>query len=240
MKSIAFISLFFLHFSLFAQQKISTIYLLSGLGSDERIFKNLSIDTQYNIIYLPYSLPLENETIERYAGPMAEKVDTTEAFAIIGVSLGGIIAVEMTEYIHPEKVFLLSSVSSSDQVPGQYAFYAKHNLHKTLPAWMFKYSTFLLQPLYEPERKAEKVTCNAMIKQKDALFMKRATAMLVNWKRTEEENNNITIIQIHGSADNTLPVENIQADHIIEGGSHMMTLIHAGSVSEIINTELAK
>jgi hypothetical protein len=85
-------------------------------------------------------------------------------------------------------VIILSSASSSEDLPVKYDFYAKHNLHKILPAWVFKYSTFILQPLYEAERKAEKVTCNAKLQAKDALFMKRASAMLLKWSRRETDN----------------------------------------------------
>ncbi|MBC8046980.1 MAG: alpha/beta hydrolase [Fimbriimonadaceae bacterium] len=224
--------------TIFTQQNVENIYLLSGQGSDERIFKNLQLDTTCNLIYVSYFMPSENETMSEFALRMCEKIDTTKPFAIIGVSLGGMLAVEMTNYISPEKVIILSGASSSEEIPAQYKFFRNLPAHKEIPAWLFKYSTFVLQPMYEPDRKSEKTTCMAMIKNKDALFIKRATHLIVTWQRSEKDNMNKNVVQIHGDIDHTLPVKNISSDYIIKDGSHMMTLIKAEEISKIINSEL--
>lgn len=234
MRALPILCILFLTHASIAQNKITTVYLLSGQGSDERIFKNLSFDSAYNIRYLPYLLPEEDENMHDFAYRMSKQIDTTSPFVIIGVSLGGMIATEMTSFISPEKVILLSSASSSDEIPKQYSFFRKSALHKEIPAWVFKNATYILQPSYEPDRNFERATCQDMIKDKNALFMKRATHLIVTWTRTEAENAGKSIVQIHGDIDHTLPIKNITADYIIKNGSHMMTLMNAVEISDLL------
>ena len=216
-----------------------TLYLLPGQGSDHRIFSHLQFPEYVDTVHLHFIMPEENEDMTSYAKRMSAYIDTTKPFAIAGVSLGGMVATEMTRFIHPEMVILLSSASSSEEIPEDYARYREHPVYKWIPSGLFKYSTFVLQPLYEPDRKLERSTCNAMIADKSALFMKRAVHLIVSWNRTEADNTNIRIYQIHGTADHTLPVAQIKADTLILNGSHMMTLTQPGDVSDAIQKALS-
>ncbi|MBK7443621.1 MAG: alpha/beta hydrolase [Bacteroidetes bacterium] len=228
-----------LSLSIHAQDKMK-VYLIPGQGSDCRIYKNLQFDARFDTVHINYITPLPLESMTAYAHRLSVQIDTTETFCIIGVSLGGMLATEMTDFMHPKKVIVISSATDSTEIPALYQFFNKHPIHRYIPSSVFKYSTFIMQPLYEPDRKLERATCNAMIAEKEDVFIKYATEMIVSWKRTPEQNENKTIIHIHGSADNTLPIESIKADYIIPGGSHMMALTQADTISVIINKELLK
>ncbi|MFI5171641.1 MAG: hypothetical protein ACHQFW_04580 [Chitinophagales bacterium] len=239
-RGFVFILVFYLiSVDLFSQEHLK-VYLIPGQGSDERIFKNLVWDEFIDTVHIKYELPLVNETMEEYAVRISKQIDTTEKFAIIGVSLGGMIACELADIIQPEKAIIISSASSSEEIPAMYKFFKRFPVHQEISSSIFKYSTFILQPLYEPDRSLEKETCVNMIHDKDALFIKRAVNLIVSWNRKEADNKNKPIVHIHGDADNTLPVENIEADYIITNGSHMMTLTRADTLSVIINLELEK
>lgn len=220
-----------------AQQPMR-LYLLPGQGSDHRIYQNMRFPDNIDTVHLHY-LPVEaEETLEHYAARMVSQIDTTLPFSLMGVSLGGMICVEMSDIIHPQQVFLLSSASSGDEIPDFYHSFRKYPIYHNFNPNLIKYSTFLLQPIYEPDRRTEQKTCNSMIREKDADFMKSAVHMIVTWQRTEADNINTPIIQIHGTADHTLPVENIRADYYIDNGSHMMTLTMADKVSAIISAAI--
>ncbi len=214
------------------------VYLLPGQGSDVRIFKNLKFDPNIDTVNIRYPNPYEKETMEEYAFRISTQIDTTSPFVIIGVSLGGMIACELSDILNPEKVIIISSASSSEEIPGMYKFFKKFPVHHEISSSVFKYSTFILQPAFEHDRNIEKKTCVNMLRDKDALFIKRAVNLIVTWNRTEKDNLNKNIIQIHGDADNTLPTTNIQADYIIKEGSHMMTLTRSAEISKIISEEL--
>lgn len=224
-------------YSVQAQNPIK-VYLIPGQGSDARIFKNLSFAADIDTINIIYPIPFYNETMHQYAERIAQQIDTNEDFSIIGVSLGGMIACELTDILHPQKVIIISSASSSEEIPEMYRFFKKFPIYKNIAPSIFRYSGFVLQPLYEPDRKIEKATCVSMMHDKDALFLKRAVQLIVSWDREPGDNENKNIIHVHGDIDNTLPIENVKPDYIITGGSHMMTLTKPKEISEIINREL--
>ncbi len=219
-------------------QAIERLYLLPGQGSDHRIYSHIQFPAGVDTVHLQFLTPEPQETMEQYALRMSKQVDTTLPYAFMGVSLGGMVSMEMAEILHPQKVILISSASSAEEVPELYTFFRTYPVYQYLPAGLFKYSTYLLQPLYEPDRSRERKTCNSMIGEKDALFMKQAVGLIVTWDRMEAENAGIPLIQIHGSADHTLPLHQITADHIVQDGSHMMTLTRPEEVSRAITAAL--
>lgn len=240
MKFTSFIGLFFLAYHLFPQSSGTLhVYLLPGQGSDGRIFKNLTFDPGIETTVIQYPVPEEKETMTGYAKKLLPQIDTMQPFVLIGVSLGGMLSVELSDYIRPEKIIIISSASCKEEVPELYSFFEKMPVYKYLPADFFSFSTAILQPLFEPDRRKEKATCVAMIHAKDPVFIKRQTGNIVTWQRTATENAGKNIVHIHGTKDHTLPYKNVTADYTIKNGSHMMTLTRADEISDIISRELA-
>ena len=48
------------------------------------------------------------------------------------------------------------------------------------------------------------------------------------------------IIHIHGNNDRTIPLKNVKCDHVIDRGSHMMTLTKGNEISRLLNEILKK
>ncbi|HCF62788.1 MAG TPA: hypothetical protein DEU93_00310, partial [Chitinophagaceae bacterium] len=69
-------------------------YCISGLGADERIFCNLHFPEALEPVYLKWIKPEPNETLEQYAMRLSEKIEGDEPFVLIGLSLGGMLALE--------------------------------------------------------------------------------------------------------------------------------------------------
>jgi hypothetical protein len=82
------------------------------------------------------------------------------------------------------------------------------------------------------EHEREKDTIfEAMLLDKDPLYLKRTVNMIIDWKRSSYDSN---IIHIHGDRDKTLPLKNIQCDWKIPGGTHMMVYFRAEEISGLI------
>jgi len=94
------------------------LYLIGGLGADERVFKFLHSEFPNQII--KWIEPLKMEPIEDYTKRLSEQIDTKEKFGILGVSFGGIIAVELSKIIKPQITILISSVELASQLQPQY------------------------------------------------------------------------------------------------------------------------
>jgi hypothetical protein len=55
------------------------VYCLSGLGSDERIFSKLHWNRDWNIHYLHWLQPGQNETLSAYARRMSDAIKENNA-----------------------------------------------------------------------------------------------------------------------------------------------------------------
>ena len=215
-----------------SMEKKKNIYFIPGQGADERLFKNLKFDTTlFEIYHVKWEIPNKGEDLKSYALRLSSQIDSTKEFYLIGVSLGGMVATEINEILNPKKVILISSAKCRDELPWQYRFQKAIPIYKIIPKQLIKQSTFIAQPLFEPDRKKEKETCIAMLKDKDPVFLKRTIEMIINWDRIDFDSN---IVHIHGNNDHTLPIKNVNYNFLIEDGSHMMILTRTHEINEIL------
>lgn len=208
------------------------VYLIPGQGADYRLFDNLSIDSTFDAVKINWVVPEKGMTMRDYSMKLAEQIDTTGKFSLIGVSLGGMISTELSEILHPDKVIIISSAKCRKELPKRYLFMRRVPINRIVPKRWYKWGARIAQPLFEPDRKAGKETFVAMLKDKDPQFLKRTVNIIVNW---DGENCKSEIIHIHGDNDHTIPVKNVEADYIIENGSHMMTYTRGEELSILIN-----
>lgn len=215
-----------------SMEKKKNIYLIPGQGADERLFKNLKFDTTlFNIYHVKWKIPNKGEDLKSYALRLSSQIDRSKEFYLIGVSLGGMVATEINEILNPKKVILISSAKCRSELPFQYRFQKAIPIYKIIPKKIIKKSTFIAQPLFEPDSKKEKETCIAMLKDKDPVFLKRTIEMIINWDRIDFDSN---IVHIHGNNDHTIPIKNVNYNFLIEDGSHMMILTRTHEISEIL------
>jgi len=167
-----------------------------------------------------------------FALALSHQIDTTSKYVIIGVSLGGMLATEMGEFLNPEKIILISSAKCRDELPGRYTFQKSIPINKLVPAGMIKWGAKKLQPLVEPDSKKDRQEFLDMLNDKDPLFLKRIVAMIIQWERDEYSND---IVHIHGDNDHALPSKNVEYNYLIQNGSHMMVYTRAEEISALVN-----
>ncbi|MFT7156313.1 MAG: surfactin synthase thioesterase subunit, partial [Parvicella sp.] len=83
------------------------IYCLSGLGADKRVFSKLSLN--YELIHINWVSVEKNTTIEEYAFQLSHSIDQTQEHIIMGVSFGGLIAMEVSKITKAKLIILISS-----------------------------------------------------------------------------------------------------------------------------------
>lgn len=208
------------------------IYLIPGQGSDYRVFKNLQIDTTFEIRHITYTIPKENMTLPEYARELSAQIDSTKSFILVGVSLGGMLATEMSYFMNPDKIILISSAKCRNELPKRYKFQRKFPIYNVVSGKTAKKGAKVMQPIVEPDRNNEKETCKSMLEDKDPDFLKRTIKMIMEWERIDYPG---TIIHIHGDNDNTIPIRNVKYNYLVKDGSHMMVLTRSEEISKIIN-----
>ena len=214
----------------------TTVYCLPGQGADCRLFDSLSLGPAYKIVCLEYGTPEKGFEMADFAHALAVQIDTTAPFVLLGVSLGGMICCEMTEFLHAEKTIIISSASTSQTLPFRYRFQKIIPLYRIVPGWLVLIGAKCLQPIVEPDRNKHKAVFKSMLGQKSPLYMKRTVRMIMRWER---HSNSHKIYHIHGTNDHTLPYRKVRKpDYTVSGGSHMMTLTRGAEVSALVRVIL--
>jgi pimeloyl-ACP methyl ester carboxylesterase len=98
-----------------AEKALKDIYFVSGLGADERVFRLLKFEG-YQPVHLHWVAPQAGESIADYAQRLSTQIKS-DCPIIIGLSFGGMIAVEIGKHISVEKVILISSVKTTSEIP---------------------------------------------------------------------------------------------------------------------------
>ncbi len=111
------------------------LYIFSGLGADERVFQRLDFPG-FSTTFIKWIVPQDKETIENYATRLLDQITTTNP-TLIGLSFGGLIAVEVAKQIDTEKVILIASAKTKKEIPFYYRFAGQLGLQKLLPTRLF-------------------------------------------------------------------------------------------------------
>lgn len=211
-----------------------TIYIISGLGADKRMFQNFSFDG-FNVIHIDWVLPLENETLQNYALRISENI-TNENAILIGLSFGGILSVEISKIKKFKKIFLLSSAKTMFEIPLYYRVLGKLNLLEIIPIPFLKKVNFLSYIIFGAKTDFEKKLLKGIVKDTDENFLKWALHQIINWKNKDFDRN---IVHIQGNRDLILPHYFVKYNYLIEGGTHFMTLNQSEKIEQIILDNLA-
>src|SRR4029078_2179179 len=105
-----------------------TIYCISGLGTDERIFSKLR-PVGYTLKYIPQLLPNSQESIIAHAARLAEFIKEDNAI-LLGVSFGGILGIEISKIKPIQKLIIISGIKSSTELPGWMKVVGKLKLNR--------------------------------------------------------------------------------------------------------------
>ncbi len=216
------------------------VVFIPGLGADERLFKLLNL-SGCNCHYLQWKKPTNEIGIKEYLPLLIDQLPAFDSPPIlVGVSLGGIMAMEWREIYPVQKTILISSVKNRDEVPGYFSLFEKFRIYKALPPTLLKKGNILVKPFISDTSNKEAMKIfNAMIHDADDDFIKWGLNVVMKWKKKKSETSDL--IQIHGNADHIFPLRYIlKPDYVIEDGRHDMVLSKADEVSNILMKEFSK
>lgn len=205
------------------------IYCISGLGADERAFELLNINN-YSLQYLKPISPLSNESLSSYAFRMLDQVGQ-EKPVILGLSFGGMIAIEMAKQIAIEKLILISTVKTYNEMPRWMRIAGALNLHKLIPIKSNRLTEKADDRRMGIETIEEKNFVDQYRKNADQKYVDWAIDQILKWKNAWVPPNTF---HIHGEKDRMFPLRNIQPTHVIEKGTHIMILNKANEISVCI------
>jgi len=211
------------------------LYLFSGLGADKRAFQFLKFPKGLNIIHVDWIEPLEDESIQFYAKRISSIIDTTKPYSIIGLSFGGMMAIEVAQFLNPQKLILISSVENKKEMPFYFKLTGLLKLNKLMPRNLKIKSNFLINWFFGVKNTQEMKMLSDIIEASNPRFTYWAINKILNWKM---EVTTSKVIRIHGENDKIFPIKNFKPQYLISNGGHLMVANKADEISEILEEVL--
>jgi pimeloyl-ACP methyl ester carboxylesterase len=212
------------------ENSLQDIYCLSGLGADQRVFQKLKFQG-YQPIHIKWLKPEAGESINDYTQRLTTQIKAKKPI-IIGLSFGGIIAVEMSKQIATEKIIIISSTKNQQEIP----FYFK--MFRWLPIYLLLPTKFLLwigqilaSWFFSLNSLDDRKLLKAILFDTDAHFLKWAIHQIVIWKNELIPEN---IYHIHGESDRIFPYRYVHEDFNVKHGGHFMIVSQAEYISNLI------
>ena len=209
------------------------IYVFSGLGADERVFQLLEFPG-YAVTFVQWIPPQNKETIQQYAARLLAQITSPKPI-LIGLSFGGLMAVEVAKQLDTEKVILIASVKTRNELPPYYRLIGKLRLHQIVPAGLLKRSTWITDWFFGAASTFDKAMLKQILKDTDPGFLKWAIDQVLNWTNQDKPQQ---LVHIHGSADRILPLRFVHYDYNVQGGGHLMTLNKAEELNLLLQAQL--
>lgn len=192
------------------------IHGLPGMGADERMYLQAwcRIDG-----FVVHSWP-------QYAGEqsltaVAQKLCIAHGIKdgddLVGTSLGGMVACEITKLRKIARLFLVGSAQQKEEING--LLQALHPLAQVAPISWLQFS-------------AEKVPSELtqMFSESDPAFIRAMCRAIFDWEGLGETTTKV--YRIHGRRDVVIPPPR-QADLLLEGG-HLIAMTHAEECAEFV------
>lgn len=208
------------------------IYGISGLGADRRVFEHLTLNAK--LVPIDWIVPKTGESIEEYALRLSEVIDQNEEFGILGVSFGGLVAIEISKILKPSITILVSSVETKGELRPVFKLIGKLGVVKLLPNWFFNPPRMFASYLFGAQNK---LLLKQILDDTDLDFAKWATNELLQWKN---EQRLTVVLKIGGTRDKLIPPAAGSNTRLVENGEHFMIVDRAKEVSAIINEELVR
>lgn len=153
--------------------KKSKIYAISGLGADRRVFNFLDLDLE--LVPIDWIEPRKNEPIENYAERLSKIIDTSHDFILMGVSFGGLVAVEISKILKPKLTILISSVATKKEIPKFFKLIGQTGIINLIPKELFNPPRKLAHYLFGARNKT---LLNQILHDTDLRFAKWAVQEL--------------------------------------------------------------
>lgn len=214
------------------------IYCISGLGADERVFKKLNI--QADLQFVQWVKPEPGETIQNYAHRLSSQIKDDNPI-IIGLSFGGMMAIELSRILSISKVILISSVKSEKELPFWMRTCGQWKLDRALPDRPLGSipGSKAIRPIQNyflgASTEEEKRIANEYRDNIDPQYLKWSINQVLNWKNDWLPSE---MVHIHGNKDHIFPLKKVKPTHVINGGGHFMIMNHHKEISNILKEVL--
>ncbi len=162
-----------------------------------------------------------------------DKITVKEDVYLLGVSLGGMLAIEIAELLPVKKLILISTIKNRREMPHRLEWLGHlPTKNQLLPKFAVSASR-LLKPFYGKANPEGLKLFNDMLAEADLEFIRWGWEQIPLWKFDKE----ITTphIHLHGTADLIFPIKYIDHAITIAGATHYAIFNNAEQINKQIS-----
>ncbi|SET89858.1 alpha/beta hydrolase [Hymenobacter actinosclerus] len=207
-------------------------YLIPGLGADERVFQRLQPllhGPSRVLLWLPPEA--DDEPLAHYAARMAAAIPAEATGWLVGVSFGGVVALEMQRLRPGLRVVLISSLPDAQSLPPLLRLVRASGLYRLVPPQWLKLFPRAGQLYFGVRNGAEYRLFKRILLDMEPCYTRWAISRLLHWDSTGVA----PAVQLLGTRDRVFPPGHRTIDYRIRGGGHFMVLSHAAEIAGILN-----
>lgn len=202
-------------------QDIIHVYFMPGMAASPKIFEYIILpESQFEMHYLEWFLPINNEPISEYAIRMCKNIKHDNS-VLIGVSFGGVLVQEMSKHLELRKLIIVSSIKSNIELPKKMQIAKVTKAYKLLPVQLVSNIDLFAKYVFGNNISKRLELYKKYLSVNDSNYLSWAIENMVIWN---QEKSIPKIIHIHGSKDAVFPIINIKTCIIVENGTHIMIL----------------
>lgn len=206
---------------------MSRIFLIPGLGADERIYQHIDFKG-YEVINVKWIEPDKKDTLSTYAQKLIDHYSIAPKSIVIGNSLGGMLTIEIAKKVELNKAILISSIKTADEAPTSFKWYTYVPLYLLIPKkWLTSMEFLILEAMGKMSKRHQELFLG-MLKSTSPKFIKWALGAILHWDNQIIPKN---VYHITGDKDKIFPYQKIKNATIVKGGTHIMILNKAKQIN---------
>lgn len=211
------------------------IYFLGGLGLDNSIVNDISLAGN-ELCFIDWERPLPKDTLESYSSRLISKYGIDNGSVIIGVSFGGLIAIEIAKKLALKKVVLVSSFSDPKVLSWFFRAAISLRLYFLFPPSILRYFSFVLNYFFSVSSSSDAAVLSGVIRRTDPIFLNWAIGNILKFTPPKKV---IKTVRIHGDSDRIIRIDRQNTEYIVPKAGHFMIYDRKKDVALILEKAIS-
>lgn len=170
-------------------------------------------------------------SLQDYARKLAVHVDASQPHALLGVSMGGMVALEMAQMTQAKLTVLISSWKGPQEMPPGMKLLDRLHVSALINEWTVRMSSPMLKFTLGGETKEDQALLRDMLDAIPADQLRIGAEAIIRWKGCPLPP---SLLHIHGSKDRLMPLANIKDPVVVDGGTHFMVYDRAEEINKVL------